>query len=398
MLKRIASIVLWILAGIIIVSIANDLLAYRVSRFASVEVGKYYEYSGVVDIHVMSSDGTYQSIERLCDSLGLHFAIFVDRNDTEVMKEKLAHRFGVTLMVPAVEILPNDQSSSLLTIGDSMPLLPDAQISADSVTRYALRKEDIVFLKLGSGSGTMTNADAGNGVKFSGIELYNFDSGLKSQRNVAGVNKIIAAYFVSTFQGEALDYLLQYPTEEMNAFDRLNMARKVVGIGSLGAGPSMKPGEREHSHFPRYEEMLELVHTIIVTRTSFNGLYQHDRDILVNAIRNGNMYIGFSGLEHARGFLFTARSDTSEVIMGDSIRLGKTTNLYISMPDSGDVTTQVVRNGEIIGTYTNASSITLPVTKSGEYRVQAFESRTMLPFFTKRWFPWILSNPIYVYE
>ena len=36
------------------------------------------------------------------------------------------------------------------------------------------------------------------------------------------------------------------------------------------------------------------------------------------------------------------------------------------------------------------------VNKPGVYRVQVFQDRIMLPFFRRRSFPWILSNPIYI--
>ena len=84
--------------------------------------------------------------------------------------------------------------------------------------------------------------------------------------------------------------------------------------------------------------------------------------------------------------------------MGDSLKMAGSVSLHVDMPDSQDVETQIIREGKVIGTYHNIGSINIAVGETGEYRVQAFQYRTMLPLFTKRSFPWILSNPIYVYR
>ncbi|OYV86028.1 MAG: hypothetical protein B7Z63_04635, partial [Ignavibacteriae bacterium 37-53-5] len=130
----------------------------------------------------------------------------------------------------------------------------------------------------------------------------------------------------------------------------------------------------------------------------YNALYHHDRELTLDAIKRGNSYVAFPGLEPARGFLFTATSGNAEATMGDSLRLEGSATIRVSLPDSDYVETQIVRNGETIGTYENKGSTTLTVNTAGIYRVQVFQERIMLPFFIKRSYPWILSNPIYVYK
>ncbi len=400
MLKRFLKILGVLIVGIVLTSIANDLLTYRIERKSGVDFGKYHEYSGVVHIHTTYSDGSgsYQRVGKICDSLGLDFAIITDHNTVQPMKDSLAGRFGITLIVPAVEISTDGEHGHFLVIGDSVPLVPRNGISSNLVFRDALKKNDMVILAHVFHPRSTLDWDDWDIGNFTGIELYNFDEGWRNALNFFRINKVIAAYLIYPFRSEALNYLLSYPEKEMEKFDKLNLKRKIVGIGSLDAHANVKLGTNVFWHFPSYQSLFELVHTVAVTRQPFDGTLDHDRELLLSAIRRGNSCVAFSGLEEARGFLFTATADTNEVIMGDSLKAEKSAVLHVTMPDSDGVETQVVWNGKVVATYHNVSSVNLPVIHPGEYRIQAFQERVMLPFFMKRSFPWIMSNPIYVYR
>lgn len=400
MFKKALKILLFLISAIIFISIINDLLTYRIDREAGINFAKYHEYSGVIHIHTTYSDGsgTYLQIGKICDSLGLDFAIITDHNTIQPMKDSLAARFGMTLIIPAVEISTDGEHGHFLVVGDSVPLVPRNGVTSDSVFHDALKKRDMTILAHVFHPRSTLDWDNWNIGNYTGIELYNFDEGWRNTLNLFRLNKLVGAFIAQGFHPAALNYVISYPEKEMKKFDELNIGRKVVGIGSLDAHSSIKLGKNTSWHYPSYQSLFELVHTIIVTREPFDGTYHHDRELLLNAIRGGNSYVSFSGLEEARGFLFTATSDTSEVIMGDSLKAEKSAILHVVMPDSNDVETQVIWNGEKIATYDNVSSIVLPVIRPGEYRIQAFQKRVMLPLFMKRSFPWILSNPIYIYR
>ncbi|MGC8594724.1 MAG: PHP domain-containing protein [Candidatus Kryptoniota bacterium] len=388
-----------IIGAILLVSIGNDLLTYHIEREAGVNFGEYHEYSGVIHVHTTYSDGsgTYQEIGEICDSLGLHFAIITDHNTVQPMKDSLARRFGMTLIIPAVEISTDGEHGHFLVIGDSIPLVPRNGISSDSVFNDAVRKGDMTILAHIYHPRKTLKWDNWNIGKFTGIELYNFDEAWRSNLNFFKINKLIAAVIVYIFQGQALNYILEYPAAEMKKFDQLNLSRKVVGIGSLDAHANVKIGRAVY-HFPRYVSLFNLLHTIIVTRTPFNGLYQHDRELTLKAIKNGNCFVAFTGIENARGFLFTAFSDTSRAIMGDSLKLTTAATLSVSIPDSDNVIAYIFKDGAIVKRVDNRGSIQLHTESPGAYRVVVFQTRIMLPFFVKRKFPWIISNPIYLYK
>ncbi len=400
MKKRILKIFVALVVAIFVASTLNSLLAYRIKRWASINAGKYYEYSGVVNLQTTYSSGiaTYHEIEKMCDSLSLHFVIISDINTTGPMRQNLSHRFGMTLVVPGVEIAASNTSGRYLVIGDSIPLLPGGKVTLDAALQDAADKGDLVVLAqpYDVSGDALTNYSRTKSI--TGMELYNSDQAWRSTLSPLLINKFIGGYFFYGFDTEVLNYWLAYPSQQMKAFDFLNTRRKIVGIGSIGASGITRIGKDSNWHFPTYQSLLDLVHTVIVTKVPFNGLYHHDRAILLNAIRNGNDFVAFSGLEHARGFLFTAKSDTSEAILGDSLRLVDHAVLDVAIPDSQNVETQIVRDGKIIATYKNKGTVALQVNSPGEYRVQVFQKRTMLPFFLSRSFPWILSNPIYIFR
>ncbi len=389
-----------IVAAIAVLSILNPFLVYHVSRYESVEFGKYYEYSGVINIHTTYSDGsaTYEEIGRSCDSLGIHFAIVTDLNTVKPMLDNLDRRWGMTLIIPAVEISGHNGEDRYLIIGDSLPLLPKDGISVDSVLTDASRKGSIVILSRASDSSMHGFVSANTKRNFRGIEIYNFDRSWKDMLSIFQINKIFGAFLSFSADPRSLNYILRYPAKRINEFDSLNETGRIVGIGGLGARSKINMGGNKYWLFPSYESMFNLVHTIIVTRTPYNALYRHDRELTLAAIRKGNLFVAFSGLEPARGFLFTARSGSTEAVMGDSLRLQGKVAIQILLPDSDDVETQILRDGRILGSYENAGRVDITVDMPGTYRVQVFQKRSMLPLFIKRLYPWILSNPIYVYK
>lgn len=396
MRRRIFKISGFILAVIVFSSVANPFLADQIKRYNPVDFGNVYEYSGVIGIHTTYSDGTrsYREAEKMCDSQNLHFAITTDVNTAEPMKMPLDRRFGMTLMIPAVIISGDQGHERYLVIGDSIPELPGKGVSVDSALIDAMRKGSLVILA----HSRANESPAEKGRLITGMELYNFNESWKDAFSLLGINKLVGSYLGYTVNEHSLNYLLAYPEEKMNEFDRLNMKRRVVGIGVAGAGSYDILGWRRDYYFPSYQSVMGMVHTVIVTRTPYNATYKHDREITLDALRKGHAYVSFPGLEPARGFFFTASSGHSTVMMGDSLRLDGKATLGVSVPDSDGVETQVLRNGKIIGRYHDVEGVNLTVSTPGEYRVQVFQKRTMLPFFLRRSYPWILSNPIYIYS
>jgi hypothetical protein len=399
MLKRILKILGTLLAATVVISMLNPLMVYHINRYESVNFGRYFEYSGVVNVQTAYStrNANYSQLEKTCDSLGIHFAILSAINTVQPLRDNLDHRYGMTLIIPAVEIAATNGNERYLIIGDSIPLLPGNGVGLDSAADDAAAKGSIVILDQSPDTMLRTGAASDRRPHFAGTELYSVDRAWEQKLNVLNINKMLGAYLAYSMDSRSLNYILSNPERELSTFDKLNMSSRVFGIGALGVRSDINLGGRNPSQFPRYEDLFNLVHTVIVTRTPYNALYRHDRELTLKAIRRGNMFVAFSGLEPARGFLFTATSGDTEAVMGDSLRLRTDATINISLPDSNDVLTQIFRNGQVIGSYSDVGTMKMRINTPGIYRVQVFQRRALFPIFMKRLFPWIISNPIYVY-
>lgn len=228
--------------------------------------------------------------------------------------------------------------------------------------------------------------------------MFNLDENWRNVFSLFHLNRFLSGLIVYFFRDDALNYIISYPDKEMKQFDRMNRTRKVVGIGSTDAHSKISIWDGFSIHFPSYPCMLKQVQTVIVTRERFNGVYEHDRRLLLNSLRRGNSFVTLAGLEDGRGFIFSAVSDSTEASLGDSLRLGKTAELRVVLPDTVNTFVQILRDGTLVGEYHNQRRVSVRVTDPGNYRVQAFQQRIWLPFFRKHTFPWIISNPICLYQ
>jgi hypothetical protein len=362
--------------------------------------GKYYEYSGVIHIHTTFSDGggSYEEIGRVADELGLDFIIPSDHNYTGAMKDIPLRKSGHTLIVPAVEITPHQKFGHFLVMGDSIPPVPRGPVSPDSTYRTAVRMGDIIFIAHPFHSIKKDSWQNWSFQAFTGIELFNLDENWRKSLTFSKFNRILGGIVIFIFREDALNYLLSYPTEEMNKFDYLNKKNKVVGIGSSDAHSRLLVKHDLSVRYPSYRSMFKQVQNIIITRDKFNGIYVHDRELLLKALQRGNSFVAFSGIEDTKGFFFSAVSDTNEASLGDSLRVGPETKLKITIPNCDRSVVQIMKDGIMVGEYSKKNDIELTISDPGSYRVQVFQQRTMLPFFRKRSFPWILSNAIYLYK
>jgi hypothetical protein len=362
--------------------------------------GKYYEYAGVVHIHTTYSDGggTYEEIGGTADRMGLDFIIPSDHNYTKSMKDIPLKKAGRTLIVPAVEMTPHKEFGHFLVMGDSIPPIPGGPVPPDSTFQTAARMGDMIFLAHPFHPHKKDSWKDWNLPSYTGFEFFNLDENWRKSLTFSGFNRILGGFIVFLFREDALNYLLSYPLEEMKEFDDLNKTRKVVGIGSADAHSRLLVRKNMIIHYPSYQSMFKQVQTVIVTRDEFNGIYDHDRKILLNALRQGNSFVALSGLEDPRGFFFSAYSDSSEASLGDSLRMGLEAKLRVDVPDDDRSIIQIMKDGVPVGEYHHKSNVGITVTDPGNYRVQVFQERTMLPFFRKRSYPWILSNAIYLYR
>ncbi len=440
MLKTVKYFFITVITGVLAVSSFNAYQCRHVPSMQMPVIEGFNTYAGVIHIHTTYSDGsaTYEEIADIADSMGLDFVIPTDHNTVQPLRDYPNGVQGKTLVIPSVEISTNNSQGHFIVIGDSIPLVPRNGITSGEVFIHSLEKGNLVYLahvyhprkkldwdnwRLGNSiryaeSDTFhtvmhsnlnflshfyrftkvrnwENWDIGN---FNGFEFYNFDEHWRDNISLRYCNRIFGVLIMSRFRDDTFNYILTFPEKEMNMFDQLSLRRKVVGIGSLDAHSKLKITKKHFLRYPAYDDMFKLVQTYIVTRERFNGTYDHDKKLILHALRDGNTFVGFAGLQNPTGFHMTVSTEDTLVTMGESILLEDTVDLNIRIPSKNSIMIQLIKNGLIVEERRNENEIDVRLNDPGIYRVQVFQLRTMLPFGQKRMLPWILTNPIYVYK
>jgi hypothetical protein len=221
---------------------------------------------------------------------------------------------------------------------------------------------------------------------YTGIELWNEMSELKAHLK----SKLHALYYA--FNPKRVS---QGPVE--GALDKwdalLAEGKQVVAIG--GTDAHAFPGRLGPIHrvlFP-YEFHFHTINTHLLVPQPMTGEVIEDRRMVLDAFRQGHVFIGYDLPASTRGFSFIAHGMKATAYMGDEVSAEKGITFQIRLPQSAGarpVECCLLRDGQVIKTWRNKLLITHIDTEAGVYRVEAY-----IQYLGKRR-AWIFSNPIYV--
>jgi len=218
---------------------------------------------------------------------------------------------------------------------------------------------------------------------FTGIELWNSLTELKSKLK----SIFHAIYYVLNPK-----YVASGPFPKALAlWDDLNKdGQRIVAIG--GSDAHALPGRLgpiERTIFP-YEFHFRCINTHLLISEPLNGTLEHDKPMILNALRAGHAFIGYDLPAPTRGFRFHAHAREASVSMGDEVHIaeGQGVTFQIHLPFAGECV--LLRNGQPVKTWNNRETITHSTTEPGVFRVEVY-----LEYLRQRR-GWIFSNPIYV--
>jgi hypothetical protein len=139
--------------------------------------------------------------------------------------------------------------------------------------------------------------------------------------------------------------------------------------------------------FP-YEFHFRAVNTHIFTPEPLSGDLATDRKLVLDALRNGNAFVGYDLPAPTRGFRFSAQGLGESAIMGDEIWVDSGVTLQVRLPLRAEC--RLLKDGEVIKTVEERDTCAHITTEPGVYRVEVYI------FFRGKRRGWIFSNPIYV--
>lgn len=352
-----------------------------------------YEYTGNMHMHTPYSDGeaSHAEIARAAIEAGLNFVIVTDHN---VWLEGVEGYYGDSpdrrvLLLSGEEIHDqrrDPQVNHMLVYGAERELAAYAPSPQRLIDEVQASKGFCYLAHPIEVPAPLFHEDALPWVDwnidgYTGIELWNYMSEFKSYlptklaavRAALNPETVISGPFKETL--ELWDKLLAQGKQ----------VKAIGGADAHGTVYSMGPITREI--FP-YEFLFRCVNTHILTPRPMNGDFEHDKRMVLQALRSGNAFVGYDLPHPTKDFRFSAQGHNNNTYMGGSIRLGHGVTLQMATPRVADM--RLIKNGEILLRETEGTHRTYIAREPGAYRVEVYIN------FKGKQRGWVFSNPIFV--
>lgn len=216
---------------------------------------------------------------------------------------------------------------------------------------------------------------------FTGLELWN---GLSELKNVIHSN--LDALFFAFFP----QYIARGPLPQaVKKWDELiaHGSRPVAIAGADAHCLDKHLGPIHRQLFP-YEFHFRSINNHLLVPKPFSGNLLADRQLIIQALRQGHSFIGYDLPASTRGFSFTAKGRDTSAIMGDEIKLGDGITLQVRLP--GVTECILFKDGAPLKAWRDREIFVQTINQPGVYRVECY-----IEFLGRRRV-WIISNPIYV--
>jgi hypothetical protein len=183
-------------------------------------------------------------------------------------------------------------------------------------------------------------------------------------------------------------YITAPEAETLAKWDALlATGKRVVAIGNSDAhGTPLRMGPIKREIYP-YDFLFRAVNTHLLVRKPLSGDLAHDKQVILNALGNGNGWVGYDFFHPTAGFRFSGQA-VDQGIMGDVVRLGAGATLQVKTPARANI--RLLRHGKVVAQVENDTNLTHIPFEEGAYRVEC----TIRVDGKER--GWIYSNPIYL--
>lgn len=342
--------------------------------------------------HTLYSDGSGSHFQLINEALtaGIDVLITTDHNVLVRGADRYSSRDGRhLLLLTAEEVHDQDrqpQKSHMLVIGAKKELaqyafspqtLIDQAESAGAVTFLAHPYEsDLPMFHEPDISWADWEVTG-----FTGLEIWNHFSEFKDAAR--GLWRTIFYAF------NPEEYPRGPRPETLSKWDELlSQGRQVVAVGGADSHAIQFHWSLLRKVIFPYQFHFSCVNTHLLLHEGFTFDLDHDRDLVLKALRSGSAFVGYDLPADTRGFRFTAETDDTRVSMGQKISIEHGATLCIHLPQPAK--TRLIHNGKVVEEWEGTNQLVSTANKTGAYRV---ECRIDFHGIERGW---IFSNPIYV--
>ncbi len=216
---------------------------------------------------------------------------------------------------------------------------------------------------------------------FTGLELWNGMSEIKN---------VVHGYLDGIFYAYFPRYMPRGPLPQtIKKWDELTaQGSRVVGICGADAHCTVRRlGPLQATLFP-YEFHFRCINNHLLVPKPYSGNLVVDRQMVIQALRQGHSFIGYDLPASTRGFSFTAKGRDTSAMMGDEIKLGEGLTLQVRLPEVTEC--RLIKDGAPVKVWHDRETTIQTVNQPGVYRVECYIN------YLGRRRAWIISNPIYV--
>jgi len=331
------------------------------------------EFVGAIHMHSVFSDGSGKvpEIAKFADEAGLDFIILTDHNTLRALHEGYEKWYGKTLCLVGCEINDRENKNHYLAFGI------DETYSTRMTAKNYVKK-----VKEAGGIGFLAHPhEKRNHMKehppypwvewdtknYTGIEIWNHMS--EWMENLTEQNKYQAfLHPLRTITGPQ--------KETLELWDKVNLERKVVGIGGVDAHAHKYNllGFLEVEIFP-YKVLFKSIRTHVfldkpLNRDNSAEKIKQAKKLINKALETGRCFFANDYHADSKGFRFFAESAKKKIEMGDSINFNKRIKLNIIIPEK-NVKAAIIHNGKKIKEF-ESDYISFLVKEAGVYRVEVF--------------------------
>ncbi|HKB17109.1 MAG TPA: hypothetical protein VKF62_13670, partial [Planctomycetota bacterium] len=186
----------------------------------------------------------------------------------------------------------------------------------------------------------------------------------------------------------ALLQSLSPPDATLARWDALLAKRDVVGIGAADAHSRVPLTRGRSVRWPSYESLFALARNYLLLDRPLTGVASLDAPAVLQAIRDGRLYLGLDGLAPAHGFSFVAEGPGKRYAMGETAPFSPGLVLKAGGLVPEDAEFVLKREGRQVARA--RGRLEARVRSAGVYRVEVRVAGEAVP--------WILTNPIYVFD
>ncbi len=365
---------------------------------------KWVEIAGNMHLHTTHSDGhkSHDEVAAAAIAAGLDFIIYTDHNVWLDNRERVVEIGGKRLLALIGEEVHDEsrrpEVNHFLAYGVDKELAelaaePQALIDA---TRQAggygflAHPYELPLPVFAESDYSWYQWDLEG---FTGLEIWNYMSSFKCAVARAHQNgtfksglpaKLVAARMV--FNPEK--YVMGPEQAALDKWDELlGQGKRVVAVGNSDAHATpMSLGPISRIVFP-YEHCFRAVNTHLLIPEPLNGDLEHDKSLALNAIGNGNSWVGYDAAHPTNGFRFSGKGATAG-IMGQEIEMDVGATLQAIAPALCRM--RLIRHGEVVAETKKDTNLTYIPVEEGAYRVECYRE------YAGKERGWIFSNPIYI--